>query len=368
MAASFGDSMFGRASRVAGIVAGIIVLALIAATVWAVARRAPLGAVGAWFFLTLAPSSSVVPIKDLAFEHRMYLALAAVITLVVVLGVEGLSRASAIPIAARRRWGTAVLAVTAAAMTFATARRNLDYRSEISIWQDVVAKRPGNPRGLYALGAAYVMANRDAEAIPPLLAALRLQPRNPVALENLGVAYVRRSRFDEAIDCFDRVIRDTRDVSANDFLRTLVSRAHYNRGVALAGLGRYPEAIASYREAAHLAPDDPATRPEAAIAGALVRQIAGAIAACFAGTGEFAPVPGASRSGPLSLDETYRRVVAGKPVGEVRVQVDLTEPEARVHFEPRGEVPRRVMDQLSRAIAGAMAETGAERIDRPAGR
>src|SRR5215470_7841219 len=63
---------------------GVIVLALIAATVWAVARRAPLGAVGAWFFLTLAPSSSVVPIKDLAFEHRMYLALAAVITLVVV--------------------------------------------------------------------------------------------------------------------------------------------------------------------------------------------------------------------------------------------------------------------------------------------
>ncbi len=38
MAASFGGSVFGRASRVAGVVAGIIVLALIAATVWVMRR------------------------------------------------------------------------------------------------------------------------------------------------------------------------------------------------------------------------------------------------------------------------------------------------------------------------------------------
>ena len=33
------------------------------------------------FFFILAPSSSIVPIADLAFEHRMYLPLAAVIVL-----------------------------------------------------------------------------------------------------------------------------------------------------------------------------------------------------------------------------------------------------------------------------------------------
>src|SRR4030095_12368746 len=50
------------------------------------------GFLGAWFFLTLAPSSSVVPIiSEMAAERRMYLALAAVIVLSIV-GIDGLRR------------------------------------------------------------------------------------------------------------------------------------------------------------------------------------------------------------------------------------------------------------------------------------
>ena len=41
-------------------------------------HRPALGFLGGAFFLILAPTPSVVPIVDLAFEHRMYLPLAAV--------------------------------------------------------------------------------------------------------------------------------------------------------------------------------------------------------------------------------------------------------------------------------------------------
>ena len=49
------------------------------------ASSSPLGFAGAWFFLTLAPTSSLLPIPtEIAAEHRMYVPLAAVVAVVVI--------------------------------------------------------------------------------------------------------------------------------------------------------------------------------------------------------------------------------------------------------------------------------------------
>src|SRR5262245_34843450 len=61
-----------------------VILALIGGTVLTVRRWPLITFWGAWFFLILAPTSSILPIGDLAFEHRMYLPLAAVVVLLVV--------------------------------------------------------------------------------------------------------------------------------------------------------------------------------------------------------------------------------------------------------------------------------------------
>jgi hypothetical protein len=61
----------------------IVVGALLAAAAWGLWKRKAWGFLGAWFFLILAPSSSVLPLRQLAFEHRMYLSLAAVAVLAV---------------------------------------------------------------------------------------------------------------------------------------------------------------------------------------------------------------------------------------------------------------------------------------------
>ncbi|HWP44326.1 MAG TPA: glycosyltransferase family 39 protein, partial [Blastocatellia bacterium] len=55
----------------------VALLVLGGATLWALWRRKPAGFLGAWFFLILSVTSSFVPLSDLAFEHRMYLPLAA---------------------------------------------------------------------------------------------------------------------------------------------------------------------------------------------------------------------------------------------------------------------------------------------------
>ena len=62
----------------------LLLLALIAATVWGLVVRHPLGFVGALFFGVLAPTSSIVPVvTQVAAEHRMYLPTAGVLVLLV---------------------------------------------------------------------------------------------------------------------------------------------------------------------------------------------------------------------------------------------------------------------------------------------
>ncbi len=166
----------------------IALAALLAVTAWAVVRRPALGFLGAWFFLILAPTSSVMPIKDACFEHRMYLSLAAVVAGAVIAGyalIRRLARDSAL--LGNRRPLAAVLALAVAvALGCATFRRNADYRTEISIWEDTTRKRPENPGPWYNLGVAYVNASRYDEAIRSCDKALDLEPNCPPGVQQPG--------------------------------------------------------------------------------------------------------------------------------------------------------------------------------------
>src|SRR6185436_19782962 len=104
-----------------------LIVALALATVWLVVKRRPIGFAGAWLFLILAPSSSVLPIAtETAAEHRMYLPLAAVLATVVVSVAHLLTRQRVLP--ARPAAVAGVIVVVATAMTYGwmTHERNRD--------------------------------------------------------------------------------------------------------------------------------------------------------------------------------------------------------------------------------------------------
>ena len=64
----------------------LAIVLLLAATIHALVRRPILGFVGAWFFIILAPTSSLIPLLgEVATERRMYLLSMALLTLSVVL-------------------------------------------------------------------------------------------------------------------------------------------------------------------------------------------------------------------------------------------------------------------------------------------
>src|ERR1700682_3104801 len=65
--------------------AALLIVFLLIATAVAMRRQPMLGFLGVWFFVTLAPTSSIIPIAtEVGAERRMYLPLLSVIALVVV--------------------------------------------------------------------------------------------------------------------------------------------------------------------------------------------------------------------------------------------------------------------------------------------
>ncbi len=166
----------------------LLVTALVAAALVALWRRTAAGFLGVSFFLILAPSSSVVPIAtETMAEHRMYLPLAA--------GSVMFAFAMHRLLAAR---GLVACIALAVGFGWLTHERNRDYRSELALWADTVAKHPDNARAHYNLGQQLFAAGNLAAAVPEYAAALRLAPGFLSAERSLGHAYFRLGRFDEA--------------------------------------------------------------------------------------------------------------------------------------------------------------------------
>ncbi len=170
-----------------------VILTLMLLTGIALVVRPMIGFLGAWFFLTLAPASSVVPIlTEVGAERRMYLPLAAVIVAVVIAASRLLA-----PIGGRRMVPCAVasLSLVVVALTFATIARNHAYASAITLLQTTVDRWP-HGRAHFQLAGALMDAGRGDEAMAHLRAAV---PDQPLAQYWLGSVLFERGQFDDAI-------------------------------------------------------------------------------------------------------------------------------------------------------------------------
>lgn len=218
---------------------------------YALWKRKPAGFLGTCFFLVLAPSS-LIPLSDLAFEHRMYLPLAFVILLT----MTALAHAHAW--AMKRCNGriiqkspyslhvTMILAMALAlSFWFLTFQRNHDYRSATAIWSDTIEKRPANFRGYHGLGLALASEGRYEEGLDKLRHALQLNPVNAYANIDTGYILLLLNRPDEAISFFREAVR----------LKPFHAKAHNNLGAALAQTDRLQEAIFHFSEALKIKPD-----------------------------------------------------------------------------------------------------------------
>ncbi len=150
---------------------GLLVLGLLGACGFAWSKWPRLAMLGLAFFLVLAPTSSIMPIEDRAFEHRMYLALAAITALVVLASWYVLDRW--VP----WRLAPALAVVSAASLLVAlTVSRNELYCDPIAMWQNVLETAPHNARAHCNLGSAYCRDWQFDRGEPHLRRAVQLDP------------------------------------------------------------------------------------------------------------------------------------------------------------------------------------------------
>jgi tetratricopeptide (TPR) repeat protein len=225
---------------------------LAAATVWGLTGGRKWGFLGAWFLLILAPTSSFMPLGQLAFEHRMYLSLAAVIAAALIGGdllLSGLLRRLRVPESRRATMqGTIamVLVLSATALLCVRTRlRNEDYRTDLSIWGVTIQQRPMNARPHNNLGNALLRRGRLDAAITEYRRAVEIDRCDTEAGYNLADALQKRGDVDAAIAEYRKVL----EINPHD------SAVHNNLGNILAGRGQTDEAVTHFQMALRAMPD-----------------------------------------------------------------------------------------------------------------
>lgn len=80
----------------------------------------------------------------------------------------------------------------AAVLAVLSVRRNLEYETEVALWQSTVRSAPSNPRAHNNLGVAYELEGQLIRARVEYAEALKLEPRYVAARENLTRAVGRK--------------------------------------------------------------------------------------------------------------------------------------------------------------------------------
>ncbi|MCK5236358.1 MAG: tetratricopeptide repeat protein [Deltaproteobacteria bacterium] len=193
-----------------------------------------------YFFLTISVESSVIPIRDVIFEHRVYMpgigifiALSSLFCFVLLRSgvVSDITKAAAI---------TAIVAcVLAVPLGISTYKRNLVWKDSITLWEDVVYKSMDKPRAHYNLGVAYSKSANLDDAMKAYDIAIKLDPDYGHAYFNMANLLLKIGRVDEAILRYERAVN----------LLPGLPRVYNNLGNAYMSVNDFSKAMEFYNKA-----------------------------------------------------------------------------------------------------------------------
>lgn len=190
---------------------------------WARRASAPVAFGIAWFAIALLPTS-LFPLAEVANEHRIFFAFIGLV----------LAFASLVP--ARLLEGVAVVVLLAHAI--GTHARNEVWKSDETLWADVVAKSPANGRAWMNYGLTKMAKGDYTGAKHDFERAATLTPNYSLLAINLGIVEGQLGNTAAAERHFRRALALNPE-----------SRAHYFFARWLVRAGRGPEGLAHVREA-----------------------------------------------------------------------------------------------------------------------
>lgn len=178
---------------------------------------------GLWLlagFILLLPSSSVLPVADLAADRRLYLPM--------------IGFAAAAGVLLERVRPPVVIAALAVLTAFSVVRTQT-WRTEASLWEDAARKAPHKVRPKIQLARAV----EPARAIEILEGAQRIAPDNALVPSEEGRIYLSLGKPDLALMAFGRALA----------LQPRSADALNNRGAALLALDQRQAAQADFERA-----------------------------------------------------------------------------------------------------------------------
>lgn len=213
-------------------------LALIGTAVyvlWQGCRRADIGfkliGIGVlWFYIALSVESSIIPINDVIFEHRVYLPAVGFLTAICALLLMLYSK-----IPQERVQNVAVIFVIGiiSLLAITTYMRNITWQSRIDIWYDAIQKHPNKPRLYTGLAEGYLLEGYYDEAENLLKRILEKFPLDDQLHTTLGLVYVHKGMPMQAKQSFKNAIK----------LNPQSEKAYNNLGCVLLDEARFDEAL-----------------------------------------------------------------------------------------------------------------------------
>lgn len=225
----------------------------------------------AWFFLTLAVESTILPLDPL-YEHRLYLPLFGL--LVVFLDLTTRIR--------QRRLAKGLLLSAILVCAILTWHRNNLWVTPIALFEDNLRQVQPNARTLNNLAQEYILAGRFADAEQVASQAMALDPKYAGNYISLARVYLQQQRTQEALRIIEagmklhllamsaelhellayaRIQQSRPDLAIEPLTRALSfnrnSAILNNLGFVYRSLGRWQEAEQSFREAIAQDQDDP---------------------------------------------------------------------------------------------------------------
>ncbi len=191
------------------------------------------------FFMILAPTSSIVPLGDMMFEHRMYLPLTCVVALVVP-GTWWALSVMVKDIRARVMLYCCMACGAVILLSIATYDRNEVYRTEVAVWENVLKTAPSNVRAMNNLAIAYIKAKQFSAA-------------ELICMRSIDTIMNYRATNKSGI---------MRVVMSDDYLAT----AYNKLGMAQLCMERIPSAVSNLSYAVSLVPESVMVRQDYAVA------------------------------------------------------------------------------------------------------
>jgi tetratricopeptide (TPR) repeat protein len=187
------------------VIASFLFLCVLVFLGWRLRRSAPIFSFSIfWFFVTLSPTSSIVPIADVIFEHRLYLPLVGVslsFPSIMEWAYSKLRKRFSIP---GNPLGYASVALVV--LGLGTVYRNYVWSDEVRLFTDIVSKSQNKARPLNGLAWAYYKRADYGRAIDVLeqgFPKLSIEGKKELT-DTLANMYLKVGRYDSAIDLFNK--------------------------------------------------------------------------------------------------------------------------------------------------------------------